>query len=102
MGLGNMVPNPKMEYGKAVVAFGEGVLKDPPIDWAHVAPGNLVRDEAFAIRRAERASAEQWLAENEAADRRRQAEEEAKSQKRAEEEAAYLDQEQEAELEANP
>jgi Zn-dependent protease len=21
MGLGNMVPNPKMEYGKAVVAF---------------------------------------------------------------------------------
>ncbi|KAH8965360.1 hypothetical protein BDL97_04G115100 [Sphagnum fallax] len=61
MGLGNMVPNPKMEYGKAVVAFGEGVLKDPPIDWAPVAPGNLVRDEAFAIRTAERASAEQWL-----------------------------------------
>jgi hypothetical protein len=42
-------------------------------------------------------------AENEAADRRRQAEEEeAKSQKMAEEEAAYLHQEQEAELEANP
>ncbi len=61
MGLGNMVPNPKMEYGKAVVAFGEGVLKDPPIDWAPVAPGKLVRDEAFAIRTAERASAEQWL-----------------------------------------
>ncbi|KAH9566186.1 hypothetical protein CY35_04G117400 [Sphagnum magellanicum] len=37
MGLGNMVPNPKMEYAKAVVAFGEGVLKDPPIDWAPVA-----------------------------------------------------------------
>jgi hypothetical protein len=61
MGLGNMVPNPKMEYGKAVVALGEGVLKDPPIDWAPVAPGKLVRDEAFAIRTAERASAEQWL-----------------------------------------
>ncbi|CAK9207766.1 unnamed protein product [Sphagnum jensenii] len=61
MGLGNMVPNPKMEYGKAVVAFGEGVLKVPPIDWAPVAPRNLVRDEAFAIRRAERASVEQWL-----------------------------------------
>ncbi|CAK9223859.1 unnamed protein product [Sphagnum troendelagicum] len=42
-------------------------------------------------------------AENEAADRRRWAEEEeAKSQKRVEEEAAYLHQEQEAELEANP
>jgi hypothetical protein len=61
MGLENMVPNPKMEYGKAVVTFGEGVLKDPPIDWAPVAPGKLVRDEAFAIRTAERASAEQWL-----------------------------------------
>jgi hypothetical protein len=61
MGLGNMVPNPKMEYGKAVVALGEGVLKDPPIDWAPVAPGKLVRDEAFAIRTAKRASAEQWL-----------------------------------------
>ncbi len=61
MGLGNMVPNPKMEYGKAVVAFGEGVLKDPPIDWATVTPGKLVRDEAFAIRTAERGSAEQWL-----------------------------------------
>ncbi|KAH8965359.1 hypothetical protein BDL97_04G115000 [Sphagnum fallax] len=61
MGLENMVPKPKMEYGKAVVTFGEGVLKDPPIDWAPVAPGKLVRDEAFAIRTAERASAEQWL-----------------------------------------
>jgi hypothetical protein len=61
MGLGNMVPNPKVEYGKAVVAFGEGVLKDPPIERAAVAPGKLVRDEAFAIRTAERASAEQWL-----------------------------------------
>jgi hypothetical protein len=61
MGLGNMVPNPKVEYGKAVVAFGEGVLKDPPIKRAAVAPGKLVRDEAFPIRTAERASAEQWL-----------------------------------------
>jgi hypothetical protein len=61
MGLGNMAPNPKMEYGKAVVALGEGVLKDPPIDWAAVTPGKLLRDEAFAIRTAERASAEQWL-----------------------------------------
>jgi hypothetical protein len=61
MGLGNMVPNPKVEYGKAVVAFGEGVLKDLPIERAAVAPGKLVRDEAFAIRTAERASAEQWL-----------------------------------------
>ncbi len=61
MGLGNMIPNPEMEYGKAVVAFGEGVLKDPPVDWAPVAPGKLVRDEAFAIKTAERVSAEQWL-----------------------------------------
>jgi hypothetical protein len=61
MGLGNMVPNPKLEYGKAVVAFGEGVLKDPPINWAPVAPGKLVRDEAVAIRTAEGVSAEQWL-----------------------------------------
>jgi hypothetical protein len=61
MGLGNMVPNPKMEYGKAVVALGEGVLKDPPIDWATVTPGKLVGDEASAIRTAESLSAEQWL-----------------------------------------
>ncbi|KAH9566201.1 hypothetical protein CY35_04G118800 [Sphagnum magellanicum] len=61
MGLGNMVPNPKVEYGKAVVALGEGVLKDPPIDWATVTPGKLVRDEASAIRTAESVSAEQWL-----------------------------------------
>jgi hypothetical protein len=61
MGLGNMVPNPKMEYGKAVVALGEGVLKDPPIDWATITPGKLVRDEASAIRTAESVSAEQWL-----------------------------------------
>ncbi|KAH8944678.1 hypothetical protein BDL97_13G125300 [Sphagnum fallax] len=61
MGLGNMVPNPKVEYGKAAVALGEGVLKDSPIDWATVTPGNLVRDEASAIRTAESMSAEQWL-----------------------------------------
>ncbi len=44
------------------------------------------------------------LARNEAADTRRQAEEEqeAKSQKIAEEEAVYLQQQQKAELEANP
>jgi len=61
MGLGNMVPNPNLEYGKAVVALGEGVLKDPPIDWATVTPGKLVRDEASAIRTVESVSAEQWL-----------------------------------------
>ncbi len=61
MGLGNMVPNPKVEYGKAVVAIGEGVLKDPPIDLATVSRGNLVRDEASASRTAESTSAEQWL-----------------------------------------
>ncbi len=61
MGLGNMVPNPNLEYEKAVVAIGEGVLKDPPIGWATVTPGKPGRDEAFAIRTAERASAEQWL-----------------------------------------
>ncbi|CAK9272298.1 unnamed protein product [Sphagnum jensenii] len=61
MGLGNMVPNPNLEYGKAVVALGEGVLKDSPIDWATVTPGKLVRDEASAIRTAESMSAEQWL-----------------------------------------
>ncbi|CAK9272304.1 unnamed protein product [Sphagnum jensenii] len=44
MGLENMVPIPKMEYGKDVVA-----------------PGKLVRDEASAIRTAESVSAEQWL-----------------------------------------
>jgi hypothetical protein len=37
------------------------VLKDPPIDWATVAPGKLLRDGAFAIKTAERTSAEQWL-----------------------------------------
>ncbi len=58
MGLGNVVPNLEMEYGKAVVAFGEGVLKEPPIDWATVIPGKLV---ASAIRTAESMSAEQWL-----------------------------------------
>jgi hypothetical protein len=61
MGLGDVLPNPELEYGKAVVAFGEGVLQDPPVDWAPVAPGKLVRDEAFAIKTAERVSAEQWL-----------------------------------------
>jgi len=61
MGLGNMVPNPNLEYGKAVVGIGEGVLKDPPIDWATVTAGMLVRDEASAIRTAESMSAEQWL-----------------------------------------
>jgi hypothetical protein len=61
MGLGNMVPDPKVEYGKAVFAFGEGVLKDPPIVRAVVTPAKFVRDEAFPIRTAERASAEQWL-----------------------------------------
>jgi hypothetical protein len=61
MGLGNMVPNPNLEYGNAVVALGEGVLKDSPIDWATVTPGKLVRDEASAIRTAESMSAEQWL-----------------------------------------
>jgi hypothetical protein len=61
MGLENMVPNPNLEYGKAVVALGEGVLKDSPIDWATVTPGKLVRDEASAIRTAESMSAEQWL-----------------------------------------
>ncbi|CAM6067891.1 unnamed protein product [Sphagnum tenellum] len=52
LGLGHMVPNPNLEYGKAVVALGEGVLKDPPIDLATVSPGKLVRDEASAIRTA--------------------------------------------------
>ncbi|KAH9566199.1 hypothetical protein CY35_04G118600 [Sphagnum magellanicum] len=61
MGPGNMVPNPKMEYGKAVVVLGEGVLKETPIDWATVTPGKLVRNEASAIRTAESVSAEQWL-----------------------------------------
>jgi hypothetical protein len=61
MGLENMFPNPNLEYGKAVVALGEGVLKDSPIDWATVTPGKLVRDEASAIRTAESMSAEQWL-----------------------------------------
>jgi ribosome-binding factor A len=61
MGLGNMVPNPNLEYGKAVVALGEGVLKDPPIDLATVSRGKLVRDEASANRTVESMSAEQWL-----------------------------------------
>ncbi|CAK9224936.1 unnamed protein product [Sphagnum troendelagicum] len=61
MRLENMVPNPNLEYGRAVVALGEGVLKDSPIDWATVTPGKLVRDEASAIRTAESMSAEQWL-----------------------------------------
>jgi hypothetical protein len=61
MGLENMVPDPNLEYGKAVVALGEGVLKESPIDWATVTPGKLVRDEASAIRTAESMSAEQWL-----------------------------------------
>jgi hypothetical protein len=60
MGLGNMVPNPNLEYGKAVVGIGEGVLKDPPIDWATVTAGMLVRDEASAIRTAESMSAETY------------------------------------------
>ncbi len=61
MGLGNMVPNRNLEYGKAVVALGEGVLKDSPIDWATVTPGKLVRDEASTSRTAETMSAELWL-----------------------------------------
>ncbi|CAK9224949.1 unnamed protein product [Sphagnum troendelagicum] len=62
MGLEHMVPTPNLEYGKAVVAVGEGVLKDPPIDWATVTPEKLVREEAFAIRTAKTmAFAEQWL-----------------------------------------
>jgi len=61
MGLGNMVPNPNLEYGKVVVVLGEGVLKDPPIDLATVSRGKLVRDEASASRTAESMSAEQWL-----------------------------------------
>jgi hypothetical protein len=61
MGLGNMVPNPNLEYEKAVVALGEGVLKDPPIDLATVSCGKLVRDEASGSRTAESTSAEQWL-----------------------------------------
>ncbi len=61
LGLGRMVPNPNLEYGKAIVAFGEGVLKDPPIDLATVSPGKLVRDEASAIRTAASMAAEQWL-----------------------------------------
>jgi len=61
MGLGNMVPDPNLEYGKAVVVLGEGVLKDPPIDLATVTPGKLVRNEASASRTAESASADQWL-----------------------------------------
>jgi hypothetical protein len=62
MGLGHMVPSPNLEYGKAVVAVGEGVLKDPPIDWTTVAPENLVKEEASAIRTTKTmASAKQWL-----------------------------------------
>ncbi|CAK9272315.1 unnamed protein product [Sphagnum jensenii] len=62
MGLEHMVPTPNLEYGKAVVAVGEGVLKDPPIDWATVTPEKPVREEAFAIRTAKTmAFAEQWL-----------------------------------------
>jgi hypothetical protein len=61
MGLGNMVPNPNLEYGKAFVAFGKGVLKDPPIDWATVTPGKPVRDAASTSRTADSLSAEQWL-----------------------------------------
>jgi hypothetical protein len=61
MGLGNMVPNPNLGYGRAVVVLGEGVLKDPPIDLATVSRGKLVRDEASASRTAESTSAEQWL-----------------------------------------
>jgi hypothetical protein len=61
MGLGNMVPDPNLGYGKAVVALGEGVLKDPPIDLATVSRGKLVRNEASASRTAESTSAEQWL-----------------------------------------
>jgi hypothetical protein len=61
LGLGHMVPNPDLEYGKAVVALGEGVLKDPPIDLATVSPGKLVRDEASAVRTAASMAAEQWL-----------------------------------------
>jgi hypothetical protein len=57
-----MVPSPNLEYGKAVVAVGEGVLKDPPIDWTTVAPENLVKEEASAIRTTKTmASAKQWL-----------------------------------------
>ncbi len=62
MGLGYMVPSPILEYGKAVVAVGEGVLKDLPVDWATVTPEKLVREEESAIRTAKTmASAEQWL-----------------------------------------
>jgi hypothetical protein len=62
MGLGHMVPNPNLEYEKAIVAVGEGVLKDPPIDWATVTPEKLVKEEASAIRMTKTmASAEQWL-----------------------------------------
>ncbi|CAM6023287.1 unnamed protein product [Sphagnum balticum] len=58
----HMVPSPNLEYGKAVVAVGEGVLKDPPVVWATVTPEKLVREEASAIRTTETmASAEQWL-----------------------------------------
>jgi hypothetical protein len=56
-----MVPDPNLGYGKAVVALGEGVLKDPPIDLATVSRGKLVRNEASASRTAESTSAEQWL-----------------------------------------
>ncbi len=62
MGLGHMVPNPNLEYEKVFVVVGEGVLKDPPIDWATVTLEKLVKEEAFAIRTAKTmASAEQWL-----------------------------------------
>jgi hypothetical protein len=62
MGLGHMVPNPNLEYGKAIVAVGEGVFKDPPLDWAIVTPEKLVREEASVIRTAKTmASAKQWL-----------------------------------------
>jgi hypothetical protein len=62
MGLGHTVPNLNLEYEKAIVAVGEGVFKDPPLDWAIVTPEKLVREEASAIRMAETmASAKQWL-----------------------------------------
>jgi hypothetical protein len=61
-------------------------------------------EESHIRKQAELEVEHRKQAENEAADRRRQAEEEeaAKSRKMAEEEAAYLQQQQKAELEANP
>ncbi|CAK9191912.1 unnamed protein product [Sphagnum troendelagicum] len=92
MGLGNMVPNPKMEYGKAVVAFGEVGARGEGDYRKQKKSEAKVREDAEleAVnkrKRAELVAANKKQAEFEAANRK-QAEDEAHIRKQVELEAA--------------